>query len=216
MNETGIARTRDFFDEYAGGFNSIYSTSNTPVNHIINRIFRKSMRLRYAKTLEGCRPIEGKRVLDLGCGPGHYGIALAVAGAAQVVGIDFAKGMIDLANERAAMAGVNARTQFISDDFWKYDPVRPFDYVIVMGVMDYVEDPKPLIDRVLSMTSCRAFFSFPLAGGLLAWQRKVRYRSRCPLFLYGRNNVNDLFRDMEGRVRVEAIARDLFVEVSKA
>ena len=38
--------------------------------------------------------------------------------------------------------------------------------------------------KILSLTANTAFFSFPLNGGLLAWQRKLRYRRRCALYMY--------------------------------
>lgn len=216
MPNVNVARTRQFFHEYASGFNSIYSNRNTLANRLINRVFRKSMALRYRKTLEGCRPIEGKSVLDVGCGPGHYGIALARAGAAHVVGIDFAEGMIKLARRQAQATGVGARCTFIAQDFYTYQSETPFDYSIVMGVMDYVADPNVLIAKVLSMTQDRAFFSFPVAGGLLAWQRKLRYRARCPLFLYTRTQVEELFESIKGaQAQVEPIVRDFFVQVRK-
>jgi 2-polyprenyl-3-methyl-5-hydroxy-6-metoxy-1,4-benzoquinol methylase len=215
MTETAV-RTRDFFHEYADGFNSIYNTRNTLTNRVINRIFRKSMELRYRKTVAGCRPIEAKRVLDVGCGPGHYGITLARNGAAEVKGIDFAEGMIELAREQANAAGVSNRCTFGVQDFFSFAPEESFDYVIVMGVMDYIADPKPFVERVLSMTRGRAFFSFPTAGGLLGWQRKIRYRSRCPLYLYTKDQVDGLFKDVpDARADIEPIARDFFVQVSR-
>ncbi|MGH9629482.1 MAG: class I SAM-dependent methyltransferase [Bryobacteraceae bacterium] len=216
MANTNIVRTREFFHEYASGFNSIYSNRNTLANRFINHMFRKSMEVRYRRTLEGCRPVQGKRVLDIGCGPGHYGIALARAGAVEVVGLDFAEGMIKLARQQAEAAGVAAKCTFMTKDFYTYEPQTPFDYVVVMGVMDYVPDPKPLIQRVLSMTRDRAFLSFPVAGGLLAWQRKLRYRTRCPLFLYTRTEVEALFENIEGfQTVIEQIARDFFVQVRR-
>src|SRR5262245_7328297 len=117
MAHTTTLETRNFFHQYAQDFDAIYSTRNTPLNRVINSVFRKSMELRYRKTLEGCHPIKGKRVLDLGCGPGHYAIALAQAGAAQIVGIDFADRMIDLARRRAAGAGVTGQCTFLVQDF---------------------------------------------------------------------------------------------------
>jgi SAM-dependent methyltransferase len=217
MADTGAVRTRDFFHEYAAGFNSIYNTQNTWMNQFINATFRRSMDLRYRKTLEGCRPIQGRRVLDIGCGPGHYGIALARAGASEVIGIDFAEGMIDLARQQANAAGVSDKCTFLTGDFYTYESKAAFDYVIVMGVMDYVADPKPLLARVLSLTRRRAFFSFPVAGGLLGWQRKLRYRKRCPLFLYTHGEVERLFQHINGtRAQITPIDRDFFVEVSKS
>lgn len=211
-----IVRTREFFHEYAGGFNSIYSNKNTAINRFVNERFRKSMELRYHKTLEGCNPIEDKRVLDLGCGPGHYGIALARAGAGSVLGVDFAEGMIELARKQAVEAGVANKCTFQVLDFFAYKPEKPFDYVVVMGVMDYIPEPRPFVEHVLSMTQGKAFFSFPASGGLLGWQRQLRYKSRCPLYLYSEEQVTKLFQGIPNmKAKVEPIARDFFVEVSR-
>jgi SAM-dependent methyltransferase len=215
-NVTSV-RTRQFFDGYARDFDSIYSTRKTVLSRVINRTLRKSMALRYQKTLEGCRPVEGKRVLDLGCGPGHYSIALARAGATQVLGIDFAQGMIDLARHQAAAAGVTSRCTFWAQDFFAYQPEAPFDYVVVMGVMDYIAEPQRLIRQVLSIARERAFFSFPVAGTVLAWQRRVRYRRRCPLFMYTRHQLDTLLAALPDahHATIEPIARDFFVTISK-
>jgi len=99
-------RTASFFDAYAKDFNAIYGNENTLVNGVVNRLFRKSMMLRYEKSLAGCQPIKGKTVIDIGCGPGHYAVALAAQGALRVLGVDFAPGMIEIAGKRAARAGV--------------------------------------------------------------------------------------------------------------
>ncbi len=49
--------------------------------------------------------IEGADVLDLGCGPGNYTIALAQK-AAHVWALDPAEGMLDILKDRAVVAGV--------------------------------------------------------------------------------------------------------------
>ena len=82
------SNVREFFDSYAHDFNAIYGNSNSVANAIINRLFRQAMKLRYQKTLEACAPIAGRSVLDIGCGPGHYSVALAKLGAAEVLGIE--------------------------------------------------------------------------------------------------------------------------------
>jgi SAM-dependent methyltransferase len=209
-------RTSEFFDAYAADFNAIYGTSNSLLNRLINRHFRKSMMLRYARTIEGCRPMGGRQVIDIGCGPGHYGITLAKQGAGHVLGIDFAPGMVDLARRNAAREGVEGVCEFVCDDFMTHPLPRAFDYSIVMGFMDYVDDPRSVIARVLSVTASRAFFSFPAEGGFLAWQRRLRYRRRCDLYLYGRPRLEELFRLAEpAAVEIERIERDFFVTVSK-
>jgi hypothetical protein len=63
-------RTAEFFDAYARDFSAIYGNENTLVNSVVNKLFRKSMMLRYERTLAGCAPIAGKTVIDIGCGRG--------------------------------------------------------------------------------------------------------------------------------------------------
>lgn len=50
--------------------------------------------------------IEGRKVLDLGCGTGPLGIGAALLGAAQVVGYDKDPAALEQASKNAAMAGV--------------------------------------------------------------------------------------------------------------
>jgi 2-polyprenyl-3-methyl-5-hydroxy-6-metoxy-1,4-benzoquinol methylase len=173
--------TATFFDQYASDFAAIYGNGHSRIDRLLNWTFRRSMKLRHERTLAGCLPILGRTVLDIGCGPGHYSVDLAKRGAASVVGIDFADGMLQLAEARAAQAGVQRRCSFIRGDFLEATFEQPFDYTIAMGLMDYVAEPRTFLARVLSVTKSRAFFSFPVAGGLLAWQRKIRYQRRCPL-----------------------------------
>ena len=50
-------------------------------------------------------PVAGRKVMDLGCGPGLYALRLAQRGA-QVTGIDFSKNSIAYARDTAAAAGL--------------------------------------------------------------------------------------------------------------
>jgi ubiquinone/menaquinone biosynthesis C-methylase UbiE len=206
-------RTSHFFDDYAADFDSIYGNDNRALEQIVNRLFRRAMLVRYEKTLAGCRPVEGRTVIDIGCGPGHYGIALARAGAASVLGLDFAPGMLKIARERAAAYGVAERCLFALGDFLTYPMSERFDYAIIMGFMDYIRDPRAVIDRVLQIVSRRAFFSFPKAGGFLAWQRRLRYRNRCDLFLYREAEIQSLLSPTGASFSIESNGRDFFVTV---
>lgn len=211
-----LDRTQTFFHQYANDFDAIYGNQNGLIDSVINKLFRKSMRLRYEKSIEGCNPIEGKTVLDIGCGPGHYSITLAQRGAAKVTGIDFAEGMLKLATEHAQKVGVGDRCQFQVADFYQYPPEQAFDYVIVMGFMDYMPDAEKVVARVLSLTRNKAFFSFPAAGGILAWQRKLRYQKRCDLFLYTEPQLKQIFSHFpEATATIEPIARDFFVTLTR-
>ena len=208
-------RTQAFFHQYANDFDAIYSNRSGLINSIVNGLFRKSMKLRYLKSIEACQPIQGTTVLDVGCGPGHYAITLAQRGAAQVLGIDFAEGMLQVAAEHARAAGVGHCCEFRQADFLQFSAAEPFDYVILMGFMDYMPEPSPVIEKALSLARLKALFSFPVAGGPLAWQRKLRYRNRCELYMYTRDQLETMFSSFGGiHATIEPIARDFFVTAS--
>lgn len=109
--------TATFFDTYSAQFDAIYGNRNSVINTVVNRLFRKSMWVRYLKSLQGCQPVKGRTVLDVGCGPGHYAVALAKQGARAVVALDFAERMIQLGRRHAEVAGVRDKCEFIQTDF---------------------------------------------------------------------------------------------------
>jgi 2-polyprenyl-3-methyl-5-hydroxy-6-metoxy-1,4-benzoquinol methylase len=211
MKESNVS---SFFDKYAHDFNAIYGNSNSWFDNIINKLFRRSMELRYQKTLEGCSQITGASVLDIGCGPGHYSVALAKMGANEVLGIDFADGMLQVAHERAVKEGVGSVCKFEKMNFITEDFDRKFDYVVLMGLMDYMGHPLEIVKKALAITHIRAFFSFPLDDGFLAWQRKLRYQSRCDLYLYTEEQIREMFEKLDyTNLSIERIDRDLMVIV---
>ena len=205
-------KTSDFFHGYAKGFSDIYGEKHSGWRKFINKRLRKSMILRFQATLEGCQPIVEKSVLDVGCGPGHYGAALAKAGADSVLGIDFADGMLDIARENAKRAGVSDRCRYEQADFFTFTSPEKFDYVVLMGFMDYMSEPAVVIAKALSLSRDKAFFSFPVREGFLAWQRRLRYRFKCDLYMYDRLDLERLFDTVDcKRYRIDNMARDYFV-----
>lgn len=211
---TTPGKVSNYFEQYAAEFDAIYGYASFPKN-IINLTFRKSMRIRYLRTLQECTPIFNKSVLDVGCGPGHYSIALSRAGAKFVRGIDFAKSMIDLAQERAERFGVSKKCRFICADFNELQFEKSFDYSIVMGFMDYVKYPETLIQKVLDITNSKAIFSFPEDHGFLAWQRKLRYKRKCNLYLYNTKRIEILFeKTTDRKPKIDKLGRDFFVTLT--
>ena len=203
-----------FFDSYAREFDAVITNRRSIFQEAINKFFRKSTRLRFLKTIEACYPIEGKTVLDVGCGPGYYAVALARLGARKVLGVDISPAMIELAKEHAKAAKVDNLCEFIVADFTRFPVAEKFDYAIAQGFMDYIANPKEIIDKILSATKSKAFFSFPKDGGFLAWQRKLRYKWKCDLYLYHREQLSGFFAGLnDKRVEIEKISRDFFVTV---
>jgi 2-polyprenyl-3-methyl-5-hydroxy-6-metoxy-1,4-benzoquinol methylase len=209
-------KTADFFDQYSEQFDAIYGQKNNLFRRTINRFFRQSIMQRYLKTLEQCQPLNNMTVLDVGCGPGHYGIALAKSGAKEVYGIDFAPNMIDIANQHAKADRVEDICHFEVADFFELNNQIQYDYVIIMGFMDYIKDAPALIAKATELSRHKIILSFPCDDGFLAWQRKLRYRFKCPLYLYNEPQLQNLFNKFPNwKTTIERIDRDYFVSMKK-
>ncbi len=207
---------KTLFDGYADQFDSIYGESRNRFQRWIDRRFRESMRLRFERTMKACHPIPGKRVLDVGCGPGQYSVGLAEQGAREVVGLDISHRMIDLSRQRSEQHGTTQQCTFLECDALHYTPQDPFDVTIVMGVMDYIPDPQPFLEHLLSLTHETVCLSFPDDRGFLAWQRRLRYLwfSHCRLNLYSHEKLVTLLDEVTPQhYRIEHIARDYFVTI---
>lgn len=178
------------FDATAARFDAIYASPR-----VLDRIFRSDMYERFQRTLEACHPVDGKTVLDVGCGSGQYVMSLAQRGAREVVGVDGAENMLRLAATRALRSGVGDRCRFVCGDFLSQRFDRSFDHVIAVGLFDYVEDPLPFLIRSRELTTTTFIATFPR---LLTWRAPVRKArlalSGCPVFFYTRRRVVDLLR----------------------
>ena len=60
--------------------------------------------------------IEGKRILDLGCGTGRLALGAAFMGAKSVVGIDVDKAAIKVAFENSVVVGLQDRMDWVAGD----------------------------------------------------------------------------------------------------
>jgi demethylmenaquinone methyltransferase/2-methoxy-6-polyprenyl-1,4-benzoquinol methylase len=83
------------------------------LNHLLSGNFDKAWRRLAVRTL---RPslVEGARVLDVACGTGDLSLALAAAGTASVVGLDFCRPMLEIARRKAD--AVSRTIPFIEGD----------------------------------------------------------------------------------------------------
>ncbi len=187
--------TATHFDYAAQKFDSFYEEeSKNSLGRWIDRSLRKSMRERFDRTFEVLQPLEGKTVLDIGCGSGRYTVVCAELGARQVVGTDFAPAMIDIAQRISREAGLEDKVQFILGDHLDQEYPMTFDAAIVMGVFDYVADPVSFIQKTMNDVKGTVVASFPVRYDLWAFQRKVRYRlfKRCPLYFYSQRRLQTI------------------------
>jgi 2-polyprenyl-3-methyl-5-hydroxy-6-metoxy-1,4-benzoquinol methylase len=209
-----MKENKSFWDSYASEFDAIYGTKNSLFNSVINKLFRRAMKARFERTLQ-IIPSENVSVIDIGCGPGHYCFSLAKEGHREILGIDFSEPMIRIATEHAKELGVSNLLKFEVVDVFNFDSGRKFDYSIMMGFVEYFEHPELVIRKAADITNRRVMISFPAEGGILAFQRKLRYRNRCYLRLYHRRDIEDLMQELNlNSYTIEKIGRDYFVIIS--
>lgn len=117
------------------------------------------LRLNYIK--EQCSgSLEGKRILDVGCGGGILSESLALEGA-TVVGIDLAEAGLEVAKLHLLESGLDIDYQSISaEDFAKTES-ESFDIIACLEMLEHVPDPSLVIEACskLIKPGGRVFFS---------------------------------------------------------
>ena len=192
-SETGA---KEFFEGYARDFDHIYDEGGKGAfSRFVDTRLRKEMRMRFERCFEVLQPMQGKSLLDAGCGGGRYAIPAAKAGASQVLGIDFSEPMLQLAREKAAAEGVGDVCRFELGDLLTY-PLEPksFDYAIAIGFFDYMQDPIATMKALARATREKVFVSIPKRWHFLTPQRYLRYtyQFKCYIRFYSRPEVVQL------------------------
>ena len=93
----------------------------------------------------------GPRVLDVGCSEGILGVLLARRGI-MVTGVDVDADALDFARQLLGKESdeVRARVELIEGDFTGTQPVTGlFDTVVMGELLDYSDDPRPILDKGL-------------------------------------------------------------------
>jgi ubiquinone/menaquinone biosynthesis C-methylase UbiE len=138
-----------YFESTAPRWDEFYA------DHGKQTVYATIYRSRLATALslaDGLRLPPGSHCLDIGCGPGIATVALAQRGFA-VDAVDLVEAQLDRVRRRVAEARLGKRVVTTVGDIHHLDfPDGVFDFVLVIGVMEWLEDPdKPLreISRVL-------------------------------------------------------------------
>lgn len=191
-------KVRVHFDDDAQRFDSIYKTEKGFVAKFIDDFWRGVVQKRLELNVEKLQPLKGKKILDVGCGSGRFCIAFAKEGAAKVVGVDFAKLMIDIAEELAKEEGVAEQCDFRVGTFPNIisDSEAPFDASTANGFFDYIAEPVPIIAKMRELTKGKLVLSFPKAVEWRVPVRRVRFWMKgTPLFLYREERVKKILAD---------------------
>lgn len=141
--------------------------------------------------LEQVQPVAGKRILEVGSGPGELATWLALQGA-EVVAIDVSEGNVRLGRKRAEVNGVTDRATFRHVPVEALDePDGSFDVVIGNQVLHHVElaQAMPNIRRMLAPGG-RAVFCEPVLF-LPEGARRVRNHPRVTAVFPSRADTPD-------------------------
>ena len=174
-----------FFNGFAETFDTIYDQKRNVFMRWVDCTFRSDMFIRYGLTFEVLADLRGSTILDVGCGSGPYVIEAFKRGASRVTGLDPAPNMLTLVRQRLQQNGVGEDRCELLEGIFPDVNVEPHDYVIVMGVMDYVADAQAFLNALRPLVKRLAVVSFPSEHWFRSPFRKLRYRlRRCPLYFY--------------------------------
>ncbi len=88
--------------------------------------------------------LQGKRIVDVGCGGGILTEGLAKYGA-EALGIDLSQELIDIADLHGLESGINAHYQKISAEELADTQAETFDHVTCMEMLEHVPDAGAII-----------------------------------------------------------------------
>jgi len=102
-------------------------------------------------------PLQGKTVLDLGCGYGWHSKYAATQGARSVLGIDLSERMINEAKNRNAAENISYRVCSLQE--YEY-PEGAYDFVISNLALHYIANLDPIFEKVFQTLKPGGIFLF--------------------------------------------------------
>lgn len=114
-------------------------TSTSLLEHLADQS-SSSLRFRIEAAGKALAPfVEGKRVVEIGCGSGILAEAIVASGADAYVGYDIAENAIDEACQRAEQVGIAEKTEFLVGSVSTLSELQA-DIVFSLGLLDWLND----------------------------------------------------------------------------
>lgn len=185
-----------FFNIFADTFDSLYENKRNPAMRILDGLFRSDIEGRFQETFKEFGDLSSKSVFDIGCGSGVYAQKAIELGASQVICLDPAKRMLELTEERLGALTSKDNYQLIEGSFPETTTSDISDHVIIMGLMDYIEDPVAFFSSLKGLFTISMAISFPSKHWFRTPIRKFRYDRRdCPTYYFDIEKIKQVLID---------------------
>lgn len=153
--------------------------------------------------------LDGKRVLDAGCGTGRHSIRVLQQGASIVVGVDLSGPMLEQARQKGSTRLARADLCALP---WSDGA---FDVVISSFTLDYVRDFSLAItelSRVTAVGGTVLLSDLHPFGGLLGWNRAFRHHDGKRMHVYLIDHVPHLYEEYVRTCRLAGLMIEDVVE----
>jgi len=115
-----------------------------------------------------CRVHRGDRVLEIGCGTGHFSAYFEELGA-RVTGLDTSPGMLRLAQDKYG----GEQVDFTAGDAYRLPFAdHSFDLVAMIATLEFITDPEKALAEAFRVSRGKVFLGILNRHSILAWQRK--------------------------------------------
>ncbi|MGD7037443.1 class I SAM-dependent methyltransferase [Methylotuvimicrobium buryatense] len=134
----------------------IYRNAESPVHP--NRKLAENNEMKQAMVSDWVtESVKGKRVLDLFSANGGFSIMAALAGAKEVVGVEFSEERIKCAQFIASTLKSDCKIEFIHGDVYQIENYfdEPFDVVLCLGGLYHIADPAFVLRQIGGLTKER-------------------------------------------------------------
>ena len=142
--------------------------------------------------------LEGKTVLDCGCGTGAFLARLVPYGPKKLIGVDIARPAIEIAQRVAEARGVGDRMEFVCADLRNDQHIiNEADVVTGIGFMDYLT-PEELRNFSRALAGRTFLISFPerVLTVRTLLHRVYLMLARCPgSYLYSRLEMDRILKE---------------------
>lgn len=181
------------WNEVAQELETNYREEKDALRRALDKVFRNAVTEKQYLTLQECKNVSGKRILDIGCGAGSMVTQLAKRGA-NVVGIDSSGSMIRKAHMIAEKEDLRDKCTFVQDDFAKHLFNEKFDISIALGFFDHARDPELYMKKMRSVTREKCVISFSARFAFQVPLRMIWVHSRgSPIYFYTKKELKRLF-----------------------